>query len=253
MFRLIHPTVNTFDFEEVDGPWIQHTKAKCLQVVDVNQDGLDDIFMCNENAQGWLYVQNDDGSFESFPMGGSVQAYYWNNVRVADMDGDGTNDLIIVGYGGQNNGPDNYVRIYKGTGVAPYFDFSTQNQFHFGKALPFAAHDVEVLDVNGDGLPDLYVTQVDEDTSGQYCSRSGFNKVDWWGTTNLPPDDYVPPADQAHDLLLIGNIRGGFRPITMEHSEPGCGFFLEKFGNDRTVILGQGDHNRPGHNMILQW
>jgi len=252
MFRLTHPTEDTYDFEEVFGPWIRYTKAKCLHVVDVNQDGLDDIVMCNEGAKGWLYVQNDNGSFENIPMRGSQQAYFWNNARVADMDGDGVNDLILVGKGG-SNGPANYVRIYKGTGVAPYFDFSTNEQFYFGKSLPFAAHDVEIIDANGDGIPDLYVTQVDEETTGQYCSRKGFSKTDWWSTGNLPPPDFVPPFDEAPDLLLLGNSNGGFTTVEMEHSEPGCGFFLQTFGNNHTLILGQGTHSRPGHNLLLQW
>jgi hypothetical protein len=39
----------------------------------------------------------------------------------------------------------------------------------------------------------------------------------------------------------------------MEHSEPGCGHWAEAFGDKKTMILGQGEFDRVGHNLLLEW
>jgi len=33
----------------------------------------------------------------------------------------------------------------------------------------------------------------------------------------------------------------------MQHPGRGCGGLSEKFGDDRTLLLGNGDHNHPGY------
>jgi hypothetical protein len=113
---------------------------------------------------------------------------------------------------------------------------------------------MEVLDVNGDGILDIYVIQTDEGTEGSYCT-SPLDKKFWWGGGVQPPASFIPPNDEARDLLLIGNDIGEdglFTVVEMNHTEPGCGFLLEPFG-ERALLLAQGTNSHPGHNLLLQW
>lgn len=54
MFRLVHPTNETFHFEEVlPRPWSRYTEASCLQIVDSTK--MDSTMCCcaTRNHVGW--------------------------------------------------------------------------------------------------------------------------------------------------------------------------------------------------------
>jgi len=248
MFRLEERGPHGFFFNHVFGPWVRYTIASCLHAVDVNQDGLDDILICNKNKPAFIFLQQPDNSWSRLQMVGQ-RAKDWRNARVADVDGDGVNDLIVVGSGGQTPTETSYVRVFKGLGKYPYFDLIKRSGRLYERSLPYASPDVQVLDVNRDGIADLYVVQVDEATSGSYCA-SKYQKT-WSGAQ--PPESFVPDRDVAADLLLLGSESGDFTEVVMQHSEPGCGSMVELFGNNHTMILAQGNNGRPGHNLLLQW
>jgi hypothetical protein len=187
--------------------------------------------------------------------------------RVADVTGDGIVDLVVVGLGESEYAPKDstFVRIYSGIQDYPHFDFSVP---YFERTMPYGTPDVEILDVNSDGIADIYVVQADEMTPRTYCAGT-FQNRDWWAEGNQPPRAFVPPHDLAPDLLLVGKIKSSmaasssnsesdsssspYTEVFMNHSKPGCGFFTELFGNNHTMILGQGTNNRPGHSLLLQW
>jgi hypothetical protein len=123
----------------------------------------------------------------------------------------------------------------------------------------------EILDVNDDGRPDLYVVQVDETPAvTNYCSPMSSTEdfYDFGGPR--APDDFVPPLDTARDVLLLGNYNNAYDdgsslplPLFVRHDmefvEPGCGSLVQTFGNGRTMILAQGSQDRSGNNLLLQW
>ena len=138
---------------------------------------------------------------------------------------------------------------------------------YFSYALPFAAPDLEVVDANRDGVLDLYIVQNDErkrERNGSlrakgYCSSPIHRYRDWFTgprTEQTPPANYTPPLDRAPDLLFLGRRRGTrtrrFKLVTMKHKEPGCGYFVKKFGN-HSLVLAQGGPERHGHQLFLQW
>jgi hypothetical protein len=111
-----------------------------------------------------------------------------------------------------------------------------------------------VLDVNDDGRPDLYIVLVDHSpVRSNYC-WSGSQTFDFSGGYGpRAPNAFTPPLDLAYDILLIANDDGSFTEHTMNFTEPGCGGRAERFGGGKTMILAQGNENKNGHNLLLQW
>uniref|UniRef100_A0A7S1Y1V0 Uncharacterized protein n=1 Tax=Grammatophora oceanica TaxID=210454 RepID=A0A7S1Y1V0_9STRA len=232
-------------------PWLKHTVATSVKIGDINGDGLDDILVTNENEAALLLIQNKEGfAFTSINMAGSEN---WRAARIADLNGDGISDLVVTkGYRYNRGGPF-LVRIFQGTGKAPYFDL---NNPIYELNAPFPAGDVEILDVNGDGRKDIYVVQADEATDNFCGNPQGgpFNPQKWYGTGGFPPKDFVAPKDMAPDILLMGQQEYfTYDMVKMNHQVPGCGFLTEKFGNDWTMILSHGEIARAGNNVVLTW
>lgn len=206
-------------------------------------------------------MQNQNGNFlPPVPLFDKSQTN-WRNARIADFNGDGIPDLAVVYHSERSS----FLRIFEGIRTRPYFKFNRKG--YFGMTLPFAAPDIEVFDVNNDGKMDLYIVQANETRKNDdgspildnYCG----GKLDpkrWWKNhpAKTPPDSFVPPKDVAPDILLLGssinnpkrNLR--FQRITMKHREPGCGYFVKKFG-EKSLVLAQGGFVRPGHQLLLQW
>jgi FG-GAP-like repeat len=260
MYRNVAPanasrSQHNFYYEEVPGPWRRNSQASCLITQDFNGDGLDDIILCNQRSRALIYLQNPDSSWTAIPTKGKTTKY-WRSARLADFTGDGILDLVVVSWGASPANPNeaSYVRIFAGQSSFPYLDLGRKPILD--KALLFATPDVEVLDVNSDGSPDIYIPLADELTLDTYCADV-FNNRLWWEKGNQPPPNWTPPIDHVADLLILGKTGNGTylaeHFIDMDHAEPGCGWMVERFGNDRTMILAQGTGNRPGHNMILQW
>lgn len=244
-------------------PWLRYTDAECALSVDVNKDGLDDILVCNGKREpALLMLQDERGGFHEVLRGAGLPIRNWRNARLADFDGDGRLDLAVV-YRGYSNST---LRVFRGIRGKPYFDFNERG--YFSRSLPYAAPDLEVLDVNGDGKMDIYVVQDDQvrrypngtSRSDVYCGGYRHISENWWsGGRNriTPPWNYVPPRDKAPDLLFLGvnskaPYNNRFRQVRMKHSEPGCGYRVKKFGQ-RSLLLAQGSFDRPGHQLFLKW
>ena len=239
-----------FRFRHVPGPWIKHTDASCLEIADVNNDGLDDIIICNKRVQ-FIFVQRRNGKWRRLRMPRIFTTKHWNNVRVSDVDGDGVNDLIVVTLK-RGISPKSNIFIFKGVGGRRLFNFKNPNPSRrlLDYSLPYPAPDLEVVDVNQDGIADIYVVQTNM-TRGNFCGPiQQWNKT-YFGTQ--PPPEWTPDYDLAHDILFLGSASGTFTSIEMNHSEPGCGGMVQRFGNNRTMILAQGTMGHPGHNLLLQW
>lgn len=256
MFKLIPDDSRRhgFFFKPHKGPWTRYTEAQCAHKIDVNDDGLDDIILCQDKKVGRIYVQHPNSTFSMIRWNGK-RTKDWREARVADVTGDGLPDLIVVGNGGRiNNQKPSYVRVFSGTGVSPYFDF-TRKGIWFEREMPFATPNVEILDINHDGIADIYVVQADEMTEGGFCTPGKFEKRDWWGASPDPSPEFVPPPDLANDLLLVGTGDDStkMKEVWMDHVVPGCGSLIEPFGNNYTMILSEGSMGRPGYSVLLQW
>jgi hypothetical protein len=139
-----------------------------VSVADVNNDGQLDVVVVNQcKAEGdctsgtvGVLIGNGDGSFRPAVTYGSG-GYIPFLVAVADVNGDGNQDLVVVNQCGNINNckktGEAGVLLGKGDGT-----FQTPITFGTGG---FEARAVTVGDLNGDGKPDLAAANFGTNTS----------------------------------------------------------------------------------------
>ena len=128
-----------------------------MTVADVNADGKLDLAMIGGDHLTVLLGTGTGG----FSLGGSFHTGIGpNDIAIADIDGDGRQDLAIT------NGTANTVSILLGTGTG---SFGPKTDFATGTT----PNSVAISDFNGDGKPDLAVTNSNDSTVSiflQACS-----------------------------------------------------------------------------------
>lgn len=241
-------------FEEVSGPWNIPGKAARLAVVDWNGDGRDDLIVIDKKAWSAFFEQEPGGTFHELNYTQNSRNRKIVAARVADMDMDGINDLIVTTAARYWTHSDVFfppeVKIFKGVNSKERFDFS---ETYFRMALPHEAPDIEIVDANQDGIPDIYVVLADKNEEA-YCGHPLP-----WRLRPYPPENWTAPIDEAPDYLLMGmgigqdEMEDRFLTIPMEFRLPGCGFLANRFGNNHTLLLANGDPGHPGSNAILKW
>lgn len=156
IFLLIANSSFSQSFEEIHFPDITTTisSSRSANFLDVNNDGLDDIFFTNGLSTGeknMLYINNGDGTFTTVTDNDIVE----HSIRAvgasfADVDNDGDNDAYVVTWGANGQSKRNYFYRNNGNGsftfeenVAPNLTYSETSAW---------------IDANNDGYLDLYVT-----------------------------------------------------------------------------------------------
>ena len=153
-----------------------------VTMVDINGDGLLDIYVCktgkfNSSARtNLLYINNGDLAFtDEAAAYGLNDSSFSNYATFFDMDKDGDLDMFLVNHpvdfpsantirikqganGIEKVKPDNYDlvsdRMYKNNGNGTFSDI-TKAAGMLSYSYGFMA---TIMDVNEDGLPDLFVT-----------------------------------------------------------------------------------------------
>lgn len=156
--------------------------------VDINNDGLLDLFVGTENGPLQLYLNNGDGTFRDIAQKAGVdKAVNAKAVAAADYDGDGYMDLYVSNLSGpnllfRNNHNGTFTEVAKEAGVE-------------GTGKSFASW---FFDYDNDGLPDLFVTS-------------------YYMSIEESIDTYVGLPHQAGTLKLYKNLgNGAFRDVTKE-------------------------------------
>jgi hypothetical protein len=125
-----------------------------LAAADINGDGKPDLIAANNGGSSASVLLNTTAPGATTPTFAAQQTFAVGgapiSVAMADVNGDGKSDLITV------NAADNTVSVLLNTTTpgATTATFATQQTFATG-AEPYT---VTTADINGDGRPDLIVT-----------------------------------------------------------------------------------------------
>ena len=173
-------------------------------VVDINQDGFPDLYVCRNGAPNLLFVNNGDGTFteRAHEYGldvndASVMATF------ADYDGDGYLDCFILcnilDFSKSPLGQRDYLFHNNGNGT---FTDVTRNAGIWGLTQ---GHSPLWFDANGDGWPDLYVAN-DFETPDRFYLNKGDGTFADVVDQRLPHVTYFSMSGDFGDLNNDGRI-----------------------------------------------
>ncbi len=134
-------------------PEMLSKEGPAIAVADINNDGLEDIFVGGAFQQeGQLYLQNKEGQFASENF--TTDAYFEDTSAIfVDVDND--NDLdLVVGSGGNFKNARTGVRVYFNNGKGKFGDYKiiVQSNSNIAAIAPY--------DFDGDGDVDLFVASL---------------------------------------------------------------------------------------------
>lgn len=168
---------------------------------DLNDDGLTDLFVANDNDPNFTFLNRGDGTFEDVTLTSGAalteqgRAMAGMGVDAEDVDGDGLPELFVTNYSGE------YDVLYQNLGGGTFMDVTTLKGMGL-VSVPWVGWGCALADFDGDGWPDCFVANAHVD-----------DNIGLLG----PASPYAQPA------LLYHNLAGKeFRPI-----EHGAGSYFE--------------------------
>jgi len=160
---------------------------------DIDGDGLCDIFVCSleghlalyRNLGGWRFTNITVAAGLNFPGNFSTGA------TLADVDGDGSLDLLVNGIG-------TGTRLFLNDGHGHFTEAKDSGLLH-----EYGAMTCTLADIDGNGTLDLYVANYRTTT----VRTTGFELL------NLNGHRMIRPQDQGHlEITAAGRV--------LEHGEP---------------------------------
>lgn len=136
-------------------PYMVSAEGPALAVGDVNGDGLDDVFFGSaKRERSALYLQTKQGKFELKTPSSIIADSIFEDIEaaLADLDGDGDQDLIVAAGGNEYRGNEEPMkqRWYKNDGKGNFQRIDFQDVYMTAGALA-------VADFDGDKLPDVFL------------------------------------------------------------------------------------------------
>lgn len=204
-------------YKQINGQWVDKTSdlidddrndcvgARKILVADFNGDQKPDAFFaCHGmdvepfpgDRQVWLYSQ-PNGKYKKVV---SSFLAYAHGAAAADFKGDGFADIIMTDTSGSFKKPQ-YLRNNKNETFTPSIS-ELPTEMTSGT---FQIYTIELVDVNKDGLPDLYVGGHSSLAKPEWAPRFFINNNGVFSETSIKMP--VDPVMFAHlDILVEGDI-----------------------------------------------
>lgn len=215
----IHKENEFEDFEkEVLLPHKQSTLGPALSAGDVNNDGLDDLFIGGAKSQrGTLYLQSKDGSFSEGPSQPWEADVYSEDLsaQFIDANSDGNLDLVVTSGGGGEYEKDNPEllkdRFYANLGGGNFAKVVNVMPNNMNSSYGIFSNDL-----NKDGDIDLIVSSAAK--PGFYPTNEGIFLYDFDKTFIDKSEDIYADAKSSgliKDMVFTDLDKNGFDDIIM--------------------------------------
>ena len=191
-----------------------------LSVVDIDGDGVDELYICDEWKKNQLIRRTEDGGFEEVAARYGLDIDGTSSSAVfADFDNDGDKDVII----GRNLERSLFLVNEGGR-------FRERSKEELGVELPYFVSSVSCADYNNDGLLDIYLCT--------YAFPGGKVSIDHWAEKFLSPQS----------AAIVFEARDEMRRYINEIGPPNL--LLENRGDGRFEISTQNSVVDLNHNTL---
>ncbi len=170
-------------------PWLDVTGDNGLAIGDINNDGMDDVYVCQPHAMPNLLLrQNADGTADEIALDAAVNLYDDSKAALLiDIDNDGRQDLIVA--------TDSRLVLFSNSGDE---NFQFEHQLTIGPGT----ESLSAADFDKDGDLDLFLAK--------YRPVAKFNDV-------FPqPNSNTAAVNGGRNILLRNDEAWNFTDVTSE-------------------------------------
>jgi len=215
------------------------------QFTDLFNEGLSGIL--TEQGGGWYYKHNlGGGNFEPATLVSPKPSFtgLGNQLQLADLDADGGKQLVNY-----NSEPKGYFELY---------DDDQWQPFHSFKSLPninLKDSNTRMIDLNGDGMPDVLITEDNVFTWHESYGRAGFSEAKRaFQAFDEEQGPRIVFADPAQSIFLADMSGDGLTDIVRIRNGSVCywpnmgfGKFGAKIGMDNAPVFDHPDAFNPSY------